>query len=221
VGQKVHPYGFRLGFNKNWRSRWYAEKEYHDFLQEDLALRKWLKKKLYHAGISAIEIERAVDKITINIHTAKPGIVIGRKGAEVENLKKEIQKKLKKKDVFVNVEQVKSPESDAQLVSEQIASLLERRVAFRKAMKRAQEAALKKGVQGIKIKVSGRLGGADIARSEEYSAGRVTLSTLKADIDYGVAEAMTTYGVIGVKVWINKGERLPRVPEKRASKKVK
>jgi len=221
VGQKVHPYGFRLGFNKNWKSRWYAEKEYHDFLQEDLSLRNWLKQRLYHAGISSIEIERAVDKITINIHTAKPGIVIGRKGAEVENLKKEIQKRLQKKDVFVNVEQVKSPETDAQLVAEQIASLLERRVAFRKAMKRAQEAALKKGVEGVKIKVSGRLGGADIARSEEYSAGRVTLSTLKADIDYGFAEAKTTYGVIGVKVWINKGEKLPRVPEKRVQKKAK
>ncbi len=221
MGQKVHPYGFRLGFNKNWKSRWYAEKEYHDFLQEDLSLRNWLKQRLYHAGISSIEIERAVDKITINIHTAKPGIVIGRKGAEVENLKKEIQKRLQKKDVFVNVEQVKSPETDAQLVAEQIASLLERRVAFRKAMKRAQEAALKKGVEGVKIKVSGRLGGADIARSEEYSAGRVTLSTLKADIDYGFAEAKTTYGVIGVKVWINKGEKLPRVPEKRVQKKAK
>ncbi len=221
MGQKVHPYGFRLGFNKNWKSRWYAEKEYHDFLQEDLALRNWLKKRLYHAGISSIEIERAVDKITINIHTAKPGIVIGRKGAEVENLKKDIQKRLQKKDIFVNVEQVKNPETDAQLVAEQIASLLERRVAFRKAMKRAQEAALKKGVQGIKIKVSGRLGGADIARSEEYSAGRVTLSTLKADIDYGFAEAMTTYGVIGVKVWINKGEKLPKTPERKAAKKAK
>ncbi len=221
MGQKVHPYGFRLGYNKTWKSRWYAEKEYRDFLQEDLALRSWLKKKLYHAGISSIEIERAVDKITVNIHTAKPGIVIGRKGAEVENLKKELQKKLQKKDVFVNVEQVKNPETDAQLVAEQIASLLERRVAFRKAMKRAQEAALKKGVQGIKIKVSGRLGGADIARSEEYSAGRVTLSTLKADIDYGFAESMTTYGVIGVKVWINKGEKLPSVPERRSSKKAK
>lgn len=218
MGQKVHPYGFRLGYNNTWKSRWYAGKNYENQLHEDLKLRKYLKKRLYHAGISSVEIERAADKMTVNIFTARPGIIIGKKGSEVDKLKSDLQKMLNRKEVFVNIEQVNNPESNAQLVSEQIASLLERRVAFRKAMKKAIENALRKGVEGIKIKVSGRLGGADIARSEEYSQGRIPLSTLKADIDYGVAESLTTYGIIGVKVWINKGEKVPQKGVRRSKR---
>jgi len=216
VGQKVHPYGFRLGYNKTWKSRWYRDRDYRDTLHEDLRLRKYMKKRLYEAGVSSIEIERAADKITINIFTAKPGIIIGRKGSEVDKLRADLQKMLSRKEVYINIEQVPGPEAEAQLVAEHIASLLERRIAFRRAMKKAMENAQKKGVTGIKIKVGGRLGGADIARSEEYSWGRIPLSTLKARIDYGVAESMTTYGVIGVKVWISKGEQLPELPSKRA-----
>jgi small subunit ribosomal protein S3 len=218
LGQKVHPYGFRLGYNNTWKSRWYAGKDYVDKLHEDLKLRNYLKKRLYHAGIASVEVERAADKMTVNIFTARPGIIIGKKGSEVDKLKSDLQKMLNRKEVFVNIEQVNNPEANAQLVAEQIASLLERRVAFRKAMKKAIENALRKGVEGIKIKVSGRLGGADIARSEEYSQGRIPLSTLKADIDYGVAESMTTYGVIGVKVWINKGEKVPQKGVRRSKR---
>jgi len=218
LGQKVHPYGFRLGYNNTWKSRWFASKNYVEILHEDLKLRKYLKNRLYHAGISSVEIERAADKMTVNIFTARPGIIIGKKGSEVDKLKIDLQKMLNRNEVFVNIEQVNNPEANAQLVSEQIASLLERRVAFRKAMKKALENALRKGVEGIKIKVSGRLGGADIARSEEYSQGRIPLSTLRADIDYGVAESMTTYGVIGVKVWINKGEKVPQKGVRRSKR---
>jgi len=218
VGQKVHPYGFRLGYNKTWKSRWYGGRNYQDMLHEDLKLKKYIKQRLYHAGVSAIEIERAADKLTVNIFTAKPGIIIGRKGAEVDKLRADLQKRLNRKEVFINIEQVQAPEADAQLVAEQIASLLERRIAFRRAMKKAMENAEKKGVQGIKIKVSGRLGGHDIARSEEYAWGRIPLSTLKENIDYGFAESKTTYGVIGVKVWISKGEQLP---ERRTGRRAK
>lgn len=216
MGQKVHPYGFRLGYNKTWKSRWFGGRNYQDLLHEDLELKKYMKKRLYHAGISSIEIERAADKITVNIFTAKPGIIIGRKGSEVDKLRADLQRKLDRKEVYINIEQVNAPEADAQLVAEQIASLLERRIAFRRAMRKAMENAQKKGVDGIKIKVSGRLNGADIARTEEYNWGRIPLSTLKSNIDYGLAESMTTYGVIGVKVWISKGERLPERSGRRA-----
>jgi len=209
MGQKVHPYGFRLGYNKTWKSRWFGGRNYQDLLHEDLKLKAYMKKRLYHAGISAIEIERAADKMTLNVFTAKPGIIIGRKGAEVDKLREDLQKMLKRKEVYINIEQVNAPEADAQLVAEHIGSLLERRIGFRRAMKKAMENAQKKGVDGIKIKIAGRLGGADIARTEEYAWGRIPLSTLKANIDYGFAESMTTYGVIGVKVWISKGEQLP------------
>ncbi len=218
MGQKVHPYGFRLGYNKTWKSRWFGGRNYQDLLHEDLELKKYMKKRLYHAGISSIEIERAADKMTLNVFTAKPGIIIGRKGAEVDKLRADLQKKLKRKEVYINIEQVNAPEADAQLVAEHIGSLLERRIGFRRAMKKAMENAQKKGVDGIKIKIGGRLGGADIARTEEYSWGRIPLSTLKANIDYGFAESMTTYGVIGVKVWISKGEKLPGRPSRRSKR---
>lgn len=216
MGQKVHPYGFRLGYNKTWKSRWFGGRNYQDLLHEDLKLKKYMKQRLYHAGISSIEIERAADKMTVNVFTAKPGIIIGRKGAEVDKLRLDLQKMLKRKEVYINIEQVNAPEADAQLVAEHIGSLLERRIGFRRAMKKAMENAQKKGVDGIKIKIGGRLGGADIARTEEYSWGRIPLSTLKANIDYGFAESMTTYGVIGVKVWISKGEQLPGRPSRRS-----
>ena len=205
MGQKVHPTGFRLGINKTWSSRWFAEKEYGKLLQEDLGLRTFLKKKLYHAGISKIEIERVGAKIIIYVHTARPGIVIGRKGAEIDNLKNEIQK-MTSQEVFINIIEVRKTEVDAQLVAENIANQLIRRVSFRRAMKRSVSSALKFGGQGIRITCSGRLGGAEMARSEWYREGKVPLHTIRADIDYGVAEAKTTYGIIGIKVWIYKGD---------------
>jgi small subunit ribosomal protein S3 len=196
MGQKVHPHGFRLGFNKTWRSRWFADKDYAKLLHEDLKLRDTLKKRFAHAGVSKIEIERAANKLKIDIHTSRPGIIIGRKGTEVDKLKQEIQK----------------PELDAQLISESVAMQLEKRVAFRRAMRKAVESALRFGARGIKVRVSGRLNGAEIARSEWYLHGQLPLQTLRADIDYGFAEAFTTYGAIGVKVWLYKGERLvPRI----------
>lgn len=203
MGQKVHPTGFRLAITKSWTSRWYAENDFGKFLQEDLKIRKYLKKKLYQAGISKIEIERATNKIRINIFTSRPGMVIGRKGSEIDQLKKELQG-LTDKEVHINIHEVKRPDLDAQLVAENIALQLIRRVAFRRAIKKSVTTALKFGALGIKVCCSGRLGGAEIARTEWYREGRVPLHTLRAQIDYGFAEALTTYGLIGVKVWINK-----------------
>ncbi|NOQ85651.1 MAG: 30S ribosomal protein S3 [Deltaproteobacteria bacterium] len=203
MGQKVHPIGFRLGVNKTWISRWYAENNFGKLLQEDLAIRKFLKKKLYQAGISKIEIERATKKMRINIFTSRPGIVIGRKGSEIDLLKKELQS-ITDKETSINIHEVKRPEIDAQLVAENVALQLVRRVAFRRAIKRSVSTALKMGALGIKISCAGRLGGAEIARREWYREGGVPLHTLRAHIDYGFAEALTTYGLIGVKVWINK-----------------
>jgi small subunit ribosomal protein S3 len=213
VGQKVHPYGFRIGFNKTWRSRWYAEKKYAELLHEDLVLRADLKKRLGHAGVSAIEIERAANKLKVNILTSRPGIIIGRKGAEVDRLKEEIRKRTKR-DVFINILEIDKPEIDAQLVSEAIGMQLEKRVAFRRAMRKAVESAIRFGAKGIKVRVGGRLAGAEIARAEWYLEGRLPLHTLRAEVDFGFAEARTTYGVIGIKVWIYRGEsREIRVPE--------
>lgn len=208
MGQKVHPIGFRLGINRTWISRWYAEKDFGKLLQEDLAIRKYLKKKLQQAGISKIEIERATKKTRINIFTSRPGIVIGRKGTEIDKLKKELLR-LTDKEVFINIIEVKRPEIDAQLVAENVALQLIRRVAFRRAIKRSVSTALKMGALGIKISCAGRLGGAEIARSEWYREGKVPLHTLRAYIDYGFAEALTTYGLIGIKVWINKEQSSP------------
>ena len=207
MGQKVHPIGFRLGVIRTWESKWYAEKNYSELLHEDIKLRNYLKERLYHAGISKIEIERAASKAKINISAARPGIIIGRKGSEVEALKQELAK-LTDKEVFINILEVRKPEIDAQLVAENVALQLERRVAFRRAMKKAVTQSLKFGAQGIKIECSGRLGGAEMSRREWYREGRVPLHTLRADIDYGIAEAKTTYGIIGVKVLIFKGEIL-------------
>jgi small subunit ribosomal protein S3 len=207
VGQKVHPYGFRLGFNKTWRSRWYADKDYAKLLHEDLALRQDLKKRFSHAGVSRIETERAANNLKIHIYTSRPGIIIGRKGTEVDKLKQEIQKRTNR-EVFINIQEIQKPELEAQLISESVAVQLEKRVAFRRAMRKAVESALRFGARGIKVRVSGRLNGAEIARSEWYLHGQLPLQTLRADIDYGFAEANTTYGQIGVKVWLYKGERL-------------
>jgi len=207
LGQKVHPIGFRLGIIKTWDSKWYAEADYAKLLHEDIKLRNYLKKRLYHAGISKIELERAANKAKINIFAARPGIIIGKKGSEVEALKKELAK-LTDKEVFINIQEVRKPEVDAQLVAENVALQLERRVAFRRAMKKSVSQALKFGAQGIKINCAGRLGGAEMSRTEWYREGRVPLHTLRADIDYGYAEAKTTYGIIGVKVLIFKGEVL-------------
>lgn len=207
MGQKVNPKGLRVGVIKNWDSRWYAEKQYSEFLLEDYKIRQFLKKKLYHTGISHLEIERAANRVKISIFTAKPGIVIGRGGADVEVLRQELRK-LTDKNVFVNIVEVARPEMDAQLVAENIADQLERRIAFRRAMKQAMGRTMRMGAEGIKIMCSGRLGGAEIARTEWTSDGKVPLHTLRADIDYATAEANTTYGKIGIKVWIYKGEVL-------------
>jgi small subunit ribosomal protein S3 len=205
VGQKVHPYGFRVGTLYGWQSNWYADKHYASQLHEDIAVRKYIKKKLYHAGISKVIIERTGDKIVVNIHTARPGILIGKRGAEVEVLRKEL-KQFTPKDVFINIKEIRKAELDAQLVAENIALQLERRVAFRRAMKKAMISTMKFGAEGIRIQCSGRLGGAEMSRREWYRDGRVPLHTLRAEIEYGLAEAKTTYGVIGVKCWIFKGE---------------
>lgn len=205
MGQKVHPIGFRLGVTKTWESRWYAKRDYGRLLHEDLKLRKILKDRLYSAGIARIEIERAANKVKINVHTARPGIVIGKKGAGVESLKAEVQR-LSSNEVFLNIIEVKKAESNAALIAENVASQLEKRVAFRRAMKKCMTAAFKQGIKGIKIRVSGRLGGAEIARTEWYSEDSVPLHTLRANIDYGTATAKTTYGVIGVKAWVYHGE---------------
>jgi small subunit ribosomal protein S3 len=222
MGQKVHPYGFRLGFNKTWQSRWYADKDYAKLLHEDLALRGELKRRFSHAGVAKVEIERAANKLKIDIHTSRPGIIIGRKGTEVDKLKSEIQKRTQR-EVFINIQEIQKPELDAQLISESVAMQLEKRVAFRRAMRKAVESALRFGARGIKIRVSGRLNGAEIARSEWYLHGQLPLQTLRADIDYGYAVARTTYGVIGVKVWLYKGERVvmrqPREEEYRPARR--
>ena len=205
MGQKVHPYGFRIGFNKTWRSRWYAEKKYAELLHEDLKLRGELKRRLGHAGVSAVEIERAANKLKVNILTSRPGIIIGRKGVEVDRLKDDIRRRTQR-DVFINILEIDKPEIDAQLVAESIGMQLIKRVAFRRAMRKAVESAQRFGAKGIKVRVSGRLGGHEIARSEWYLEGQLPLHTLRSDVDYGFAEARTTYGIIGVKVLIYRGE---------------
>jgi small subunit ribosomal protein S3 len=205
VGQKTNPIGFRIGVNKTWKSRWYSVREYKSFLLEDIKLRKFLKDKVSHAGISRIDIERVANKAKINIHAARPGIVIGKKGTGIEQLKAEAQK-ISKSEIFINILEVRKAEADAQLIAENICDQLQKRVAFRRAMKKAMSQAFKFGVKGIKVQCSGRLGGAEIARLERYAEGSVPLHTLRADIDYGTSEAYTTYGQIGVKVWVYKGE---------------
>ena len=208
MGQKVNPHGLRVGVIKDWDSRWYAEEDFADNLAEDYKIREFLKKKLYNSGVAKIEIERSSDRVKIIIHTAKPGVVIGKGGSEIEKLKKELAGYTAKK-VLVDIKEVKKPDNDAQLVAENIALQLEKRISFRRAMKQSMGRAMKSGVKGIKTAVSGRLGGADMARTEYYSEGTIPLQTLRADIDYGFAEANTTYGKVGVKVWIYKGEVLP------------
>jgi small subunit ribosomal protein S3 len=210
VGQKVHPHGLRLGIIKTWDAKWYAGKDYAANLHEDIKIRDFLKQKTYAAGVSKIHIERAANRVKVTIHTAKPGMVIGRGGAGIEEIKKDL-KKITDKQIDVNISEVKQPELDATLVAENIASQLERRIAFRRAMKQSVTRTMRLGAKGIKIMCGGRLGGAEIARSESYREGSIPLHTLRADIDYGTAEAHTTYGRIGVKVWIYKGEVLPEV----------
>lgn len=207
MGQKVHPTGFRLGVTKYWNSKWYGEKNYAKWLYEDLKLKEYLSKNLSHTGISKVEIERMANKVKVTIHTAKPGIVIGKRGAGIEELKARLQK-LTESEVFLNIQEVRKPDLDATLVAQSIAQQLERRVSFRRAMKKSVQTAMKLGAKGIRVNCSGRLGGAEMSRREWYLEGRVPLHTLRADIDYGFAEASTTYGIIGVKVWIFKGEIL-------------
>ncbi len=208
MGQKVHPTGFRLGIIKTWDSKWFATKGYSKLVFEDRKIRDYIKERLFHAGISKIEIERAANKVKIRIHTARPGIVIGKKGAEIEVLRRDIERRFKR-EVLIDIQEVRRPELDATLVAENIALQLVRRVAFRRAMKRAVSSALKFGAKGVRVASAGRLGGAEMARREWYREGRVPLHTLRADIDYGTAFARTTYGIIGVRVWIFKGEVLP------------
>ena len=208
MGQKVNPIGLRLGINKSWSSKWFAEKKYGDLVHQDIKLRKFLKKKFYHAGISKIEIERAADKAKVNIYAARPGIIIGKKGSEIEKLKKDLDG-MTGGETIINIMEVRKPEIDAQLVAENVALQLERRIAFRRAMKKSVTSALKFGAKGIRITCSGRLGGAEMSRTEWYREGKVPLHTLRADIDYGFAEARTTYGAIGVKVLIYHGDVLP------------
>ncbi len=212
MGQKVHPKGFRLGVIEGWESRWFAEKDYSVLLHDDIRIRGFIKKRLHHAGIAKVEVERAANKAKVNIYTARPGIVIGKKGAEIEKLKAELAR-LTDREVYLNIHEVRRPDLDAQLVAENVALQLERRVAFRRAMKESVARAIRMGAQGVKVRCSGRLAGAEIARTEWYREGRVPLHTLRADISYGTAEAKTTYGVIGVKVWIFRGEVLTREEE--------
>ncbi|MEZ4528042.1 MAG: 30S ribosomal protein S3 [Desulfobacterales bacterium] len=209
MGQKVNPVGLRLGIVRTWESRWYAGKKYADYILEDHNIRKFVKKKLYHAGISRIEIERSSKRVRLRIFTARPGIVIGKKGAEIEILRKELEKMISQ-EVLIDIQEVRKPEMDAQLVAENVAVQVERRVAFRRAMKRSVTSAMRFGAKGIKIICAGRLGGAEMARTEWYREGRVPLHTLRADVDYGFAEARTTYGIVGVKVFIFKGEILKK-----------
>jgi len=209
LGQKVNPVGLRLGVIKTWESRWYAGKKYADYILEDFNIRKFIKKKLYHAGISRVEIERSSKRVRLRIFTARPGIVIGKKGAEIDSLKKELEKMLSH-EVMIDIQEVRKPETDAQLVAENVALQIVRRVAFRRAMKRSVSSAIRFGAKGVKIICAGRLGGAEMARTEWYREGRVPLHTLRADIDYGVTQARTTYGIVGVKVFIFKGEILKK-----------
>ena len=218
MGQKVNPHGLRVGVIKDWDSKWYAEADFADNLVEDYKIRKYLKNKLYSSGVAKIEIERASDRLKVIVHTAKPGIVIGKGGAEIEKIKGELQKFTDKK-LVVDIKEVKRPDKDAQLVAENIALQLENRVSFRRAMKSTMSRTMKAGAKGIKTAVSGRLAGADMARTEFYSEGTIPLQTLRADIDYGFAEADTTYGKLGVKVWIYKGEVLPTKADKEGSDK--
>jgi small subunit ribosomal protein S3 len=205
VGQKVHPYGFRLGTLYGWQSNWFAERHYGQYLHEDVRIRDFIKRKLYHAGISKVVIDRTGEKLVVNIHTARPGILIGKRGAEVENLRKELAR-FSPKEIFINIKEIRKAELDAQLVAESVAMQLERRVAFRRAMKKAVTSTMKFGADGVRIQCAGRLGGAEMGRCEWYREGRVPLHTLRAEIDYGFAEAKTTYGVIGVKTWVFKGD---------------
>ncbi|MDX1775484.1 MAG: 30S ribosomal protein S3 [Desulfobulbales bacterium] len=207
MGQKVNPIGLRLNITRGWESTWYADKSYAKYLLEDQEIKKYLKQRLFHAGIARINVERTGEKIRVKLHTARPGIIIGKKGVEIEALKQDLDK-LTSRESVIDIQEVRRPEADAQLVAENVAMQLERRVAFRRAMKKAVNTALRFGVKGIKISCAGRLGGAEMARREWYREGRVPLHTLRADIDYGLAEAKTTYGIIGVKVWIFKGEVL-------------
>jgi len=212
MGQKTHPKIFRVGVIESWDSKWYADRDYAELLHEDFRVKKFLKERLYHAGISRIEIERAASKAKINIHTARPGIVIGKKGAEIDKLKQELNG-LTKREIYINIHEVRRPDLDAQLVAENVALQLERRVSFRRAMKESVSRAVRMGAQGVKIQCAGRLGGAEIARTEWYREGRVPLHTLRADISYGFAESKTTYGINGVKVWIFRGEVLTKEQE--------
>ena len=212
MGQKVHPHGFRIGVIKTWDSKWFADKNYQQYLLEDIKVREFVKEKLFTAGISRVEIERSSNRMVVIIHTAKPGMVIGRAGSNIELLKKDI-KKMTTSDLDIKIQEVKQPDMDATLVAENIAAQLERRIAFRRAMKQSVTRTMRMGAKGIKVQVGGRLGGAEIARSEGYREGSIPLHTLRADIDYGTAEAHTTYGRIGVKVWIYKGEVLPTSKE--------
>jgi len=216
LGQKTHPIGLRVGIIRSWNSRWFLEKGYAAALYEDYKIRTYLKKKLYHAAVSNIIIERAVNKIKVNIYSARVGLIIGKKGSEIEVLKKELSKMLSGREVVTNIFEIRKPELDAQLVAENIALQIVRRISYRRAMKKAISSALKFGAKGIKVMISGRLSGAEIARTEWYRDGRVPLQTLRADIDYGLAEAFTTYGVVGVKVWIFKGEVLNKLEEQKA-----
>lgn len=205
MGQKVHPYGFRLGYTKTWRSRWYADKGYGKLLQEDLRIKRELKNQFYHAGIASIDIERAANKLTVVIKTSRPGIIIGRKGSEIDKLKADLQAKTSR-EVFINIQEIHKPELNAQLVAESVAQQLVKRIAFRRAMRRAVDTALRFGAKGIKVRCGGRLNGAEISRAEWYLQGQLPLHTLRADVEYGLAEAFTSYGVIGVKVWVYKGD---------------
>ena len=212
MGQKVNPIGLRLNITRTWDSIWYADKDYAANLYQDQQIRKYLKKKLYHAGIARIVIERTGEKVRVRLYTARPGIVIGKKGSEIENLKRDLEQKFGR-ECMIDIQEVRRPEADAQLVAENIAMQLERRIAFRRAMKKSISTALRFGVKGIKISCAGRLGGAEMSRTEWFKEGRVPLHTLRADIDYGTAEALTTYGIIGIKVWVYKGEILPKPKE--------
>lgn len=218
MGQKVNPHGLRVGIIKDWDSRWYADADFADYLVEDFKIRKFLKNRLFSSGISHIEIERASDRVRVIVHTARPGIVIGKQGAEIEKLKGELAK-LTDKKIFIDIKEIKRPDRDAQLVAESIAQQLENRVSFRRAMKSTMGKSMKAGVMGIKAACSGRLGGADMARTEFYSEGTIPLQTLRADIEYGFAEADTTYGKVGVKVWIYNGEVLPAKAQKEGSER--
>lgn len=218
MGQKVHPKGFRIGVIRGWDSNWYADKDYTEFLHEDYKIRKYIKGRFFMAGVPRIEIQRTGNRVRITIHTAKPGIIIGRGGTEVEQLKADLSK-MTQKNININIQEVKKPELDAQIVAENVAQQIEKRISFRRAMKQAVGRTMRAGAEGIKVAISGRLGGAEIARTEWYTEGKVPLHTLRADIDYGFAEANTTYGKIGVKVWVNRGEIIPEVkqrPEEKA-----